>query len=46
MIAGCSVGIEPLFAVAFMRRQADMELPDVNPEFVKLAKRGASTRRT
>ena len=46
MIAGCSGGIEPLFAVAFMRRQADMELPDVNPEFVKLAARGASTRRT
>jgi ribonucleoside-diphosphate reductase alpha chain len=38
MIAACSGGIEPLFAVAFMRRQADMELPDVNPEFVKLAK--------
>jgi ribonucleoside-diphosphate reductase alpha chain len=38
MIAGCSGGIEPLFAVAFMRRQADMEMPDVNPEFVKMAK--------
>jgi ribonucleoside-diphosphate reductase alpha chain len=38
LIAGCSGGIEPLFAVAFMRRQADMELPDVNPEFVKLAR--------
>jgi ribonucleoside-diphosphate reductase alpha chain len=38
IIAGCSGGIEPLFAVAFMRRQADMELPDVNPEFVKVAK--------
>ena len=38
IIAGCSGGIEPLFAVAFMRRQTDMELPDVNPEFVKLAK--------
>jgi ribonucleoside-diphosphate reductase alpha chain len=38
IIAGCSGGIEPLFAVAFMRRQADMEMPDVNPEFVKLAK--------
>jgi len=38
IIAGCSGGIEPLFAVAFMRRQADMELPDVNPEFVELAK--------
>src|SRR5919205_580279 len=38
IIAGCSGGIEPLFAVAFMRRQADMELPDVNPDFVQLAK--------
>ena len=38
MIAGCSGGIEPLFAVAFMRRQADMEMPDVNPEFVRVAK--------
>ncbi len=38
IIAGCSGGVEPLFAVAFMRRQADMELPDVNPEFVKVAK--------
>jgi ribonucleoside-diphosphate reductase alpha chain len=38
IIAGCSGSIEPLFALAFMRRQADMELPDVNPEFVKLAK--------
>ena len=38
MIAGCSGGIEPLFALAFMRRQADMELPDVNPEFVRIAK--------
>jgi len=38
IIAGCSGGIEPLFAVAFMRRQAEMELPDVNPEFVKLAR--------
>jgi ribonucleoside-diphosphate reductase alpha chain len=38
MIAGCSGGIEPLFAVAFMRRQADMEMPDVNPEFVRIAK--------
>lgn len=38
IFADCSGGIEPLFAVAFMRRQADMELPDVNPEFVKLAK--------
>jgi ribonucleotide reductase alpha subunit len=45
IIAGCSGGIELLFAVAFMRRQADMELPDVNPEFVKLARERASTPR-
>ena len=38
MIAGCSGGIEPLFAVAFVRRQAGREMPDVNPEFVRLAK--------
>ena len=38
MIAGCSGGIEPLFAVAFMRHQAGMEMPDVNPEFVRVAK--------
>ena len=38
MIAGCSGGIEPLFAVAFMRRQAGMEMPDVHPGFVAVAK--------
>jgi ribonucleoside-diphosphate reductase alpha chain len=38
IIAGCSGGIEPLFAVAFIRRQADMEMPDVNPEFVRIAR--------
>ena len=38
IIAGCSSGLEPLFAVAFMRRQADMEMPDVNPEFVRIAR--------
>ncbi|MDP9487730.1 MAG: adenosylcobalamin-dependent ribonucleoside-diphosphate reductase [Actinomycetota bacterium] len=38
IIAGCSGGIEPLFAVAFDRRQAGMEMPDVNPEFVRIAK--------
>ena len=38
MIAGCSGGIEPLFAIAFMRRQAGMEMLEVSPEFVKLAK--------
>ena len=38
MIAGCSGGIEPLFAVAFERFQAGINMPDVNPEFVKVAK--------
>jgi ribonucleoside-diphosphate reductase alpha chain len=38
LIAGCSGGIEPIFAVAFMRRQAGMEMLEVNPEFVRLAK--------
>ncbi|MFQ5890363.1 MAG: LAGLIDADG family homing endonuclease [Gemmatimonadota bacterium] len=38
IIAGCSSGIEPLFAVAFMRNQAGVLMPDVNPEFVRLAK--------
>ncbi len=38
MIAGCSGGIEPHYAVAFMRRQAGMEMPDVNPEFVRQAR--------
>lgn len=39
IIAGCSSGIEPLFAVAFMRNQAGVMMPDVNPDFVALAKR-------
>lgn len=38
IIAGCSSGIEPLFAVAFMRNQAGSLMPDVNPEFVSIAR--------
>lgn len=33
MIAGCSGGIEPLYAVAFKRKQADMDVVDVHPDF-------------
>jgi len=39
IISGCSSGIEPLFAVAFMRNQAGVLMPDVNEEFVAIAKR-------
>ncbi len=38
IFAGCSGGIEPLFAVAFMRNQAGAMMPDVNPDFVRVAK--------
>jgi ribonucleoside-diphosphate reductase alpha chain len=38
IFAGCSGGIEPLFAVAFMRNQAGSLMPDVNPDFVRMAK--------
>lgn len=37
IFAGCSSGIEPLFAVAFMRNQAGSLMPDVNPDFVARA---------
>ena len=40
IIAGCSSGLEPLFAVAFMRNQAGVMMPDVNEDFVAIAKRG------
>ena len=38
IIAGCSSGLEPLFAVAFMRNQAGVMMPDVNEDFVQIAK--------
>jgi len=37
IFADCSGGIEPLFAVAFMRNQAGALMPDVNKDFVALA---------
>jgi len=40
IFAGCSGGIEPLFAVAFMRNQAGVLMPDVNPDFIRVAKAG------
>lgn len=42
ILAGCSSGIEPLFAVAYIRRVLDgTELPEVHPEFVaELERRG------
>ena len=39
IIAGCSSGIEPMFAVAFMRNQAGVLMPDVNEDFVAIAQR-------
>jgi ribonucleoside-diphosphate reductase alpha chain len=38
IIASCSSGIEPLFAVAFMRNQAGVMMPDVNDDFVRIAR--------
>lgn len=40
IFAGCSSGIEPLFAVAFMRNQAGAMMPDVNEDFVAAARAG------
>jgi ribonucleoside-diphosphate reductase alpha chain len=39
IFADCSGGIEPLFAVAFMRNQAGALMPDVNRDFVAIAKK-------
>jgi len=40
IIAGCSSGIEPLFALSFVRRVMDNdELLEVNPYFEKIAKK-------
>jgi len=39
IIASCSSGIEPLFAVAFMRNQAGVLMPDVNEDFTAIARR-------
>ncbi|MEK6768451.1 MAG: vitamin B12-dependent ribonucleotide reductase, partial [Gemmatimonadota bacterium] len=40
ILAGCSSGIEPLFAVAFLRNQAGVLMPDVNEDFVAYARKG------
>ncbi|MBK9715230.1 MAG: Hint domain-containing protein [Kouleothrix sp.] len=39
IIAGCSSGIEPIFAVAFWRYQAGARMLDINPEFVARARK-------
>jgi ribonucleoside-diphosphate reductase alpha chain len=39
ILAGCSSGIEPLFALSFVRKVMDNdELPEVNPYFEQIAK--------
>ncbi len=38
IFADCSGGVEPLFAVAFMRNQAGSMMADVNQDFVRIAK--------
>lgn len=39
IIAGCSSGIEPMFAIAFWRYQADSRMLDINQDFVAQAQR-------
>jgi ribonucleoside-diphosphate reductase alpha chain len=39
LIAGCSSGIEPLFAIAYKRMVLDTELYEVNPAFLETARR-------
>lgn len=38
IIAGCSSGIEPLFAISFLRKTPQFELLEVNPLFEELAR--------
>jgi ribonucleoside-diphosphate reductase alpha chain len=38
LIAGCSSGIEPLFAIAYKRMVLDTELHEVNPYFLAVAR--------
>ncbi len=38
LIAGCSSGIEPLFAVAYKRLVLDTELDEIHPYFLEVAK--------
>ncbi len=39
IIAGCSSGIEPLFAVAYTRRVMETELDEIHPSFVEIARK-------
>lgn len=38
IIAGCSSGIEPLFALSMVRNQAGLKMVDTNPAFVEVVK--------
>jgi ribonucleoside-diphosphate reductase alpha chain len=40
LIADCSSGIEPLFAIAYKRLVLESELYETNPFFLKIAKKG------